>query len=163
MRYRSVPDIWCTPISVYIRILEYPITDIGVPDIGYTLISHVLISEELRHRVYPDIGVYTDIGVSDIAVTPMSEFLTSYPVFFSWQVLGSSGQHFQIPAAASRSWLYYCFSTFNLARGAILKCIGLYLGVACVAAVAPAAAAGSGGGVPSAAHPAGPAVFLVVL
>ncbi len=55
-----------------------------------------------------------------------------------------------------------CFSTFNLARGAILKCISLYFGVACLAAFAPAAA-GSGGGVASAAPLAGPAVFLVVL
>ncbi len=96
----------------------------------------------------------------------MSEFPTSHPMFFSWQLLGSSGQRFQISTAASRSWLSYCFSTtFNLARGAILKCgTGLYFGVASVAAVAPrAAAAGSGGRVASAAPPAGPAVFLVVL
>ena len=92
----------------------------------------------------------------------MSEFLISHPMFFSWQVLGSSGQRFQIPAAASRSWLSYCFSTFNLAMGALLKCIGLYFGVAGVAAVA-SAAAGSGGGVPSAAPLAGLAFFLVVL
>jgi hypothetical protein len=70
----------------------------------------------------------------------MSEFLISHPMFFSWQVLGSSGQRFQIPAAASRSWLSYCFSTFNFARGAILKCIGLYFGVAgVVVAFAPPA------------------------
>ncbi len=46
-------------------------TDIGVPDIGYTPISYVLISEELRYRVYPDLRVYTDIGVSNIGVTPI--------------------------------------------------------------------------------------------
>jgi hypothetical protein len=59
-------------------------------------------------RVYPDIGVYTDIGVSDIGVTPMSEFLISHPMFFSWQVLGTSGRPAGRVTALSNSCCQCC-------------------------------------------------------
>ncbi len=167
-RTHEGPKPLCQPVAAepnHLESCQNPILGVGptisvYPDIRPDIGS---IFEDLRYRSSSNIRIYTDIGVPDIGYPPISEILISQPMFFSWQVLGSSGQRIQIPAAASQSWLSYCFSTFNFASRAILKCIGLYFGVTGVVAAFAPAAARSVGGVPSAAPPAGPAVLLVVL